>query len=615
MRPMELSTIAGARAGAVRTASIAPVLTIAGASALVAWAFYVVVLAPATFHVTVPTVHWPSTFVIPAGYWGAVLAYALIHARRFPLSWTETAVRMTRAGVVLHLILLLTTLVPRLDDAAAFGARAYAVYTRMVYMAAAAALTAWIWGTRRNTWTVDRAPFAWPVLLGAGLCLPLWVHALPVWTVGGMAAATALIVLRSRAPWLLHGATRIWARLAGNERLVLVAVLVGAFVLRLAYTLRVMTNPNYVETGGDGAFYDAIAWSMAQGLGVPEHHGRGYPLYLHGYTWFVGAVYALFGRNYLALCVVQSLLGAAACVLAYAIAKRVFGITVARLTATLSAASFALTFAAAALGHQALDIVLSALIVWLLLNYVNGPAPKVGTIFGVGLLLGYAIATREPVIFFWAFVLVWLPFALRRLGWRAATLRTAALSAGVVLVLMPFVVPLVVERGDPAIAHLDRLFYGDRMTHRADLAAPFTAPDEALREVRQEPLRVAGTLAVSMWNNFALMFFTQTYGTFDLVFLLRGSQYYFGAWFYMYLFGFVGLAFCVARIARAPRDPDTIGLQLIIGFLSARVAVHLILEAGYRHRAPLEPFLIMLAVYGATKLLRLTDDSPQAEPA
>jgi hypothetical protein len=611
---MEL-TVAGARERAARTTSIAPALTIAGASVLVAWAFYVVVLAPATFHITVPTLHWPSTFVIPAGYWGAVLAYGLIHARRSPLAWTDAAARMMRAAVVLHLILLLTTLLPHLDVAAAFGARAYAVYTRLVYMAAAAVLTAWIWNTRRNAWIVDRAPFAWPVLVGAGLCLPLWVRALPAWTVGGMAAAAALIVLRSHAAWLFHGATRMWARLAGNERLVLVAVFVGAFVVRLAYTLRVMTNPNYVETGGDGAFYDAIAWSMAQGLGVPEHYARGYPLYLHGYAWFVGAVYALFGRNYLALCVVQSLLGAAACVLAYGIAKRVFGMTVARLTAALSAASFALTFAAAALGHQALDIVLSALIVWLLLRYVNGPAPKVGTVFGIGLLLGYAVATREPVIFFWAFLRVWLPFALRRLGWRGATLRTAALSAGVVLVLMPFVVPLVVERGDRAIAHLDRLFYGDRMTHRAELAAPFTAPDAALREVRREPLRVAGTLAVSMWNNFALMFFTQTYGTFDLVFLLRGSQYYVGAWFYMYLFGFAGLVFCVARIARAPRDPGTLGLQLIIGFLSARVAVHLILEAGYRHRTPLEPLLIMLAVYGATKLLRPADDASQADPA
>ena len=57
------------------------------------------------------------------------------------------------------------------------------------------------------------------------------------------------------------------------------------------------------------------------------------------------------------------------------------------------------------------------------------------------------------------------------------------------------------------------------------------------------------TLTRAYAKNFAVQFLTQPYGGFDLVFLRKGSDYYYGMWFYAYALTVVGTIVAVRRIA------------------------------------------------------------------
>ena len=54
---------------------------------------------------------------------------------------------------------------------------------------------------------------------------------------------------------------------------------------------------------------------------------------------------------------------------------------------------------------------------------------------------------------------------------------------------------------------------------------------------------------------------------------------------------------CVRRQAHAA------GIVLVLGLIASRTLPHLLLESNYRHRAPIEPFLIMLAALAAVRLM------------
>ena len=62
----------------------------------------------------------------------------------------------------------------------------------------------------------------------------------------------------------------------------------------------------------------------------------------------------------------QAVIGSAACLVLYAVAKDQFGVLIARVAVVFAVISFPLLFAAAAIGHQAIDVFLTLVLVWLL---------------------------------------------------------------------------------------------------------------------------------------------------------------------------------------------------------------------------------------------------------
>lgn len=549
--------------------------------------------------------------VVPIGYWAAVALWTWLTARLTNVPVRAITGRAVCVGIALHILILLAAFTPRLGDPAAFSTSIYWIYARLfcaVVLGGGAA-----WATRRFRWagginSIEELT-ALPVLLG------IVVFAMRFAQYDFSAAAAGLIA--GLGIGVLSGTTgaafgrlgalgRTVRRRLGDERLFLLFVFCLALALRIAYLRRIMTDPGYLDTGGDGATYDSLAWSIANGHGVPDDFRNGYPLLLLGYVWFVAAVYAIVGHSYFIIGTVQSVLGALACLFLFAAAKPLFGATVARVAAIFSALSFSLIFAAVAIGHQAADVFLTAVLVWMLLRAHQERSDGRLWWAGIGLVLGCAIAVRETSAFFAVFLFAWIALAFGRGRPISTVRRLAAMTIGALVVLTPLVLPSVssTEGRLRLRQHFDRLYtgQGDAVRTRKELAGPLADPDAALEQLRQRPAFVVGTLGRAILNNFALQFFTQPFGGFDLVFLAKGTPYYYGVWFYAYSLTCAGIVF-VVRAARS-RSSQAAGIMLLLGLILFRTLPHLVLESHFRHRVPIEPFLILLASVASVGLIR-----------
>jgi hypothetical protein len=166
--------------------------------------------------------------------------------------------------------------------------------------------------------------------------------------------------------------------------------------------------------------------------------------------------------------------------------------------------------------------------------------------------------------------------------------------------------------------HFDRLATGTVVPGREGLAPPLSDPQAALHQLREDPRFVLLAEATAVQRNIAMQFFTQPYGVFDLVTLRKETDYYYGMWCYAYVLTIIGAIVAVRRIRAG--DPQSAALAMILGVIVSRTLPHLYLESGYRHRAPLEPFLILLCAAGVTAVLAAAwparaDDRPTMQAA
>ena len=549
-----------------------------------------------------------SELALPIGHWAAVGLWALSMVWLAPANRRHVVFRCIGVGFALHALILVALFVPRLSDRAAFSATVYLLYARAFCVMAIALSTAWLFGwverMRANSHglvTLEAALVAgWVALLIAAVRYTV-LMAVAGLAIGIMIAAA----IRMSRTGALERAAAMIRTIATDKRAFLVAVFLVALGMRLLYVTRIMSDANYLDAGADGRVYDQLGWSIASGEGIPKSFADRFPLLLLGYVWFVGAVYTLVGHSYFALTALQSILGAGVAVLLYGIADQVFGRASASVAAIFTALSFPLVFAAATLGHQAVDVFLTALLAWLLMRSITVHAGT-GRWLAAGVVAGMAFAVRETNIFLVAFLLPWMAFAGPG-GWRKSGRRLTAFAAGAAVVVLPFLAPKVWTAGDRQAmrAHFDRLYRGEgevRSTTRTNIVGPLSDPTAALVQFRDDPARVIGTLGRAYATNFAVQFLTQPYGGFDLVFLRKGSAYYYGMWFYAYALTVIGAVVTLQRTRGGSVMAG--GAILVLGVIASRTFPHLILESDYRHRVPIEPFLILLASAGVVSLSR-----------
>ena len=541
--------------------------------------------------------------VFPFGYWAVVAVWTLVATRLTPETPRVVFTRALEVGLFFHVLLLLALLSPRLAARSTFSTPVYWWYTRLFCAAALAGSTWWAGRAFRLLGALGASGprlLDVPIIIGAALLAVAIARFDPVMAAAGFAVGGAATAV----PWPQVARSSFVVslrRIAATERVFVLGVFLLAMVLRILFLGRVMSRPNYVETGADGPVYDELAWSIASGHGIRASFTDRFPLLLLGYVWFVSAVYFVAGHSYFIVCAVQAVLGSLACVLLYSVARDLFDTVVARVAMVFAAISFPLVFAAAALGHQAVDVFLMLLIVWMVMSATKTAPPSRWRWAGIGAVMGLAIAVRETNVFLLAFLSLWIPLAFKQRGWKGSLPAVAALIAAVAVVLLPLVVPMIAtsEKRAGLRVHFDRLYRGDADVGaiRTGIVGPLTDPRAAARQLIDEPRLVIGTLARAYARNIGLQFFSQPYGGFDLVFLSKGSQYYYGLWFYAYAFAVAGIIMAIRKLRAG--GPAAAGLALVLGVVVSRTLPHLFLESNFRHRAAIEPFLILLTAGAA----------------
>ena len=230
------------------------------------------------------------------------------------------------------------------------------------------------------------------------------------------------------------------------------AIFVFALALKLVFVLQ-SADALYVRVPlMDCRYYDEMAQDIAKGNLVRDEAYFMGPLY----PYFLGLVYAIFGRDFLVVRMLQAVGGAATVMFTFLIGRLVFRPSAALLAAFLLAFYGAMTFYETELLMEWMGTLLNCAALWLLVS--GRGSPSSARCAGAGAALGLSALARASVLLFAAFVLVWLAR-----GRDGARRRAPALSfaAALVATLVPATVhnAVVSRTWVPVTSNLGVNFY------------------------------------------------------------------------------------------------------------------------------------------------------------
>ncbi|MBN1670417.1 MAG: tetratricopeptide repeat protein [Kiritimatiellae bacterium] len=204
-----------------------------------------------------------------------------------------------------------------------------------------------------------------------------------------------------------------------------------AFAVRLLYLLEIRSAPFFDVLIVDARGYDDWARRIAAGEWLGGDVFYQAPLY----PYFLGVVYAVFGRSLFLVRALQSLLGAASCVLIALAGERFFsrraGLTAGWLLAFYAPA----VFFDGVVQKAALGLFLTSAVLFLAARAVERPGKL--ALFLPGLALGLLALTRENALAFVPLVALWPWFRLRERPARFRLRLIVFFAAGLALVLLP----------------------------------------------------------------------------------------------------------------------------------------------------------------------------------
>ena len=175
-----------------------------------------------------------------------------------------------------------------------------------------------------------------------------------------------------------------------------------ALVIRLAY---VLTIPNEIRPlDYDGHVYDLIARNIVDGKGFNYDTGVNQSWRPPLYPLFLALNYLLFGQNYIAVRVVQALLGASTCVVAFLIARDYLGKGTGIIASLIVALYPGLVYFTGLLVTETLFILLVVSATLFLLRFLKTWSLRDGG--ATGILLGLSALCRPQVLAFVPFLFV-----------------------------------------------------------------------------------------------------------------------------------------------------------------------------------------------------------------
>ena len=392
---------------------------------------------------------------------------------------------------------------------------------------------------------------------------------------------------------------QLLAKHRGGFLIVLLAVAVSVRVVFVASRENAVYFP-------DSEIYDAIARGLCSGKGFVQDEFRqisrppAYPL-------FLGACYSVFGHSFLAVRLLQAVVGAVTCVMIVLLGEYLLHPASGRIAGAVAALYPFFVFFCGLVLTETLFTFFLVLAVWLLAKAQRGSAWWAA---GSGATLGAATLLRSSLFLFWGFL---LPFWLLGLGGerRRAVRSLLAGLLGTAVVMAPWVIRnyrITGGRFVPTTLMVGRSLYeanspdatGGPAMHRIDWeavkgGAVLTEMEDndffrgkALAYMKEHPgrtLRLAGAKLLRFWN---VVPNCSAY---------RGGKYVaisvltYGP---VLLLGIVGVVRWRGRPARA---------ALLCVPVLYFCLLHMVFVGSIRYRTPVMPFVILFAAEGIRSAL------------
>jgi 4-amino-4-deoxy-L-arabinose transferase-like glycosyltransferase len=207
---------------------------------------------------------------------------------------------------------------------------------------------------------------------------------------------------------------------------------VVALLLRLAYVLLYPQQP----VRADAANYDALGWSLSQGLGYTGAGADADVYWAPGYPAMLAAVYAIAGHSVGLVRIVQAVLSSFLPVIAGLIAVRLFGRRTALVAALLCAVYPAfIAYSGLLLTETVFMLLVAATVYWLL---DISTSSSLTSLVGLGVLVGITSLVRAETMMLPLFAFIALRLFFRD---RSTTVRQwIVIYAAVFLTIAPWTV-------------------------------------------------------------------------------------------------------------------------------------------------------------------------------
>ena len=219
-----------------------------------------------------------------------------------------------------------------------------------------------------------------------------------------------------------------------------------ALAVRLIHIWQIRSSPFFDVLLGDANGYDLWAQQLAGGDWIGSQVFYQAPLY----PYFLGVLYSAFGRDLLAVRIVQAVIGSASCVLLGMAGARLFSPRVGAIAGLALALWAPAIFFDGLLQKSVLDMFFVCLGLYLISRIANPPkgghhhetVPGNQVVSGfsridwiaLGLAMGALALTRENALIFIGVIVIWGWFRVER------TIAVAGFVAGIAIVLLPVVI-------------------------------------------------------------------------------------------------------------------------------------------------------------------------------
>jgi len=437
----------------------------------------------------------------------------------------------------------------------------------------------------------------------------------------------------------------------------LIAILLVAAGLRGLYLSELVRNPMFGDPAVDAQYHDYWARGLATGDWTPPE-GCGDPLirmrpFLRppGYPFFLAIIYKVVGPSYVGAAVVQMAMGVLSALVGFLFARRWFDDATALVFAVLLGVYWIFIYYEGELLEPVLLVLLGLLLIYALSTWAVGMTFAKGLLAGV--LMGLFAVSRPNVLLFLGPLLLWAfwlarrrePGSRRGLG-RAVggfvlgtaliiapvTIRNYVVSRDFVLISANSGVNLWIGNNDrangafvaaPGLEDFDTCFsypaivssverkVGRPMRY-SEVSAFFAR--QAWDWIRAHPmleLKLLGYRTLLFWGPVEMHHNTVEAAERANSAVLRGTLLTFPIVFSLFL---IGTAMFVANLRRAgpaPQGPGPdVGRQtevvvLILLFLASYFVSFLPFFVVAQYRAPVVPFLLLMAAYAVVQFARL----------